>query len=122
MVNRLEHAVKHCAKLKAIREGKPVKIDRHSPKITTSHLIYFIQAGDYVKVGLSKRESFKLRVSSIQTGNPHKLKVLRIIPTNHPRRDERQFHFMLRAYRVQGEWFKITSESILALLSVAKPL
>ncbi len=112
MPNRLQHAIRHCVRLKKSRiafEG--IKADK------VGSLIYFIRAGDYVKVGLSSHWMFRARVASIQTGNPHKVQVLRVIKSRRPRFDEKRMHNALRQYHARGEWFLIDQERMALFLA-----
>ena len=70
-------------------------------------MIYIIgQEGNrYVKIGYSKdMDGIQARISGMQTGNPHELRLLRVIGGGIDR--EREIHEKYEAHRVRGEWFK----------------
>lgn len=63
--------------------------------------IYFIQAGDAVKIGYSTRVTERLR--SMQTGNHHGLILL--AEKAGTRAIEREYHQQFSRFRIKGEWF-----------------
>lgn len=65
-------------------------------------MIYFIQAGKYVKIGYSKDPSQRLK--ELQTSNPVKLKLLAILPGWYT--TEAEFHRVFARFRVNREWFR----------------
>ena len=64
--------------------------------------VYFVQSGDFVKIGFSK--AIESRLTSLQTGNPVALKLLTTVTG--PASLERMFHDLFAAHRTSGEWFK----------------
>lgn len=68
--------------------------------------IYFVRAGNHVKIGHSK--SHQGRLASLKTGNHEDLKVIGIVPG--APEDEKKMHKRFQKYRVRGEWFKIEGE------------
>jgi hypothetical protein len=64
-------------------------------------MVYFIQAGDAVKIGYSTRVT--KRLSSMQTGNHHGLVLIAEKPGT--RAMERQYHQRFSRFRIKGEWF-----------------
>lgn len=64
-------------------------------------MIYFLRAGEYVKIGYSADPA--QRVADFQTANPIDLE---IIAVHHgSRREEAMLHRKFAAHRVRGEWF-----------------
>lgn len=65
--------------------------------------VYFIQGkpGTEIKIGYTNRVG--KRVSTLQTGNPHELHELVVLPA--PRSAEAAYHRLLRTENVLGEWF-----------------
>ena len=94
-MNRLEHAVSHCEKLRIKRDNTPGR---------SAHL-YLIGVHDYVKVGIAN--SVRLRLTELQVGCPYELSVLASFPTNNAQRDERRLHRRWTAYATRGEWFRV---------------
>jgi hypothetical protein len=86
----------------------PAEVVRH-------HRVYFIQAGEsdadgsaLVKIGFTTDVASRMR--QLQTASPMRLKVLDQVIGTHA--IEAYFHRLLRARHVQGEWFKLNSDSI----------
>lgn len=75
--------------------------------------LYFIQAGDDgpIKIGIAVHP--KTRLKELQTGNPHKLRLLGVVAGGV--KFEQQLHWELRAHRMHGEWFENCDE-VLAVL------
>ena len=65
----------------------------------------------YVKIGVAKNPISRMR--SMQTGQPTKLVILAVADWNHA--FERRIHNLLRAARVEGEWF-VRNEKIDSLI------
>lgn len=73
-------------------------------------MIYFMRSGssDLVKIGwTASRDSLAVRKWSLQTGQPWKLEVIRVVDPG-PRWMERWFHHEFRHLRTTGEWFVYT--------------
>ncbi len=66
--------------------------------------IYFIVSEDgFVKIGKSRTNPY-YRLSSLQTGNPHKLE-LKLAIKGHPI-IEKLMHKLLQKYHYRGEWYR----------------
>jgi hypothetical protein len=63
--------------------------------------VYFLIAGDFYKIGYSK--SIKIRIGSLQTGCPHKIRLAGVIAGS--KSFEKHLHTKFRKYRANGEWF-----------------
>lgn len=61
------------------------------------------------KVGISS--DVKKRINSMQSGNPFKIKVLKLFKTPNASKVEKLIHKELRESRLTGEWFYLESES-----------
>jgi len=68
--------------------------------------VYFIRAGEYVKIGFSN--DAKHRIETLQTGQPYELECLCLIKGN--RSTESKLHARFSKYHVRGEWFSQTEE------------
>jgi len=64
--------------------------------------IYFILAGEFVKIGIAKNPKKRLR--DLQTANPVKLNLLYTIPGDETL--EKTLHLIFDEYRESGEWFR----------------
>lgn len=77
--------------------------------------VYFIQCGNYIKIGHADDPERRLR--ELQTGNPNKLELLGYVSGDIVR--EREIHFTFADFRTDGEWFELTTD-ILAYLQQNK--
>jgi hypothetical protein len=71
-------------------------------------MVYFIQAGNAVKIGYAKEVNQRLK--ALQTGHHEKLTVLHTIITpdeKEDRRLEKLFHRALRTHHINKEWFSM---------------
>ena len=70
--------------------------------------VYFIQEGDTgpIKIGVAK--NVKIRMNTLQVGNPRTLQVIATMPAKVG--TERVLHCRFRQYRIGGEWFHPSSE------------
>jgi hypothetical protein len=73
-------------------------------------MIYFMRAGvdGPVKIGWST--NIPSRMSSLQTGQPFKMNLLRILDA--PRWAERWLHYTFEDIRLEGEWFNFSEEML----------
>lgn len=72
--------------------------------------VYFIRSGGpdgFIKIGVTSGR-VEARLSSLQTGNPHKLTVLATIDGGPE--VELKLHRRFAAFRVDGEWFRAAPE------------
>ena len=68
--------------------------------------VYFISDGEFVKIGVSK--NYQMRLVSLQTANPRKLKLLGVLEGDSY--EERNLHNQFDQFRVGGEWFELSPE------------
>jgi len=82
-----------------------------------THYLYFIQLENTgpIKIGLAKNPN--RRLIQLQTANPYKLNLLYFFPSC--KTDEDGLHYLLRAYRLEGEWF-LPSKKVLAEIEAQK--
>jgi hypothetical protein len=83
--------------------------------------VYFIQAGDRVKIGFAK--DVAARLAQLQTGNACRLKLLAVIP-NGSHALERRLHAFFAEHRVRNEWFQFSGNMATLIKSIregAKP-
>jgi len=71
--------------------------------------IYAITDGEFVKVGFTN--NIKNRIKSIESHNPRKIELIWYKRTSNERglavSEEFEFHLLLSAYHVRGEWFSL---------------
>lgn len=83
-----------------------------------STFLYAVQCGEFVKVGVAYNVA--VRLSSMQTGNPHPLEVLAALEfeaEGAARFAEKAAHRFMAPHAHRGEWFKIDAAPVLELLS-----
>lgn len=68
--------------------------------------VYFIRAGQMVKIGVSVNVAARLRDHQISSSEP--LYLMLVMPGNAAK--ERELHARFKSKRVHGEWFKIDDE------------
>jgi hypothetical protein len=79
--------------------------------------VYILQAGDYIKVGVSN--NIKNRINQMQTGNPKKINL--IAKRSFNKRSEAFYiegviHQFLKDHRQSGEWFCVTPSMFNSLI------
>lgn len=80
--------------------------------------VYVISAGAWAqKIGITK--DLAGRLSSIQTGHHLKLHIVHAMEVPDAARVEERAHRLLKASRLQGEWFKVTPEIAIATVEEA---
>jgi len=84
---------------KIYNREKTIILDRRMK--ATSNILYLITNGD-----------IKSRLSTLQTGNPRKLSVVKAITTDSASLYEVALHEMFDDRRMMGEWFDLTSSDI----------
>ena len=70
--------------------------------------LYFIQNGDFVKIG--RTSNIKNRLSQLQVSNPTPLKVLNFIENKGHL--EKDYHQKYNDFLVNGEWFKLKESEL----------
>lgn len=71
-----------------------------------TYSVYFLKAGDYIKIGLSK--DVHARIESFKTSNPYKIKIVGIMPHLTKKRAfevEKKLHNYFSHIRSNREWF-----------------
>lgn len=68
--------------------------------------VYFIQCGDFVKIGISA--CAESRITNLQTSTPYDLEILYAFPGTGF--DERELHKRFKHLRHRNEWFRLTDE------------
>jgi hypothetical protein len=86
------------------------RCDRARPR--ADEFVYFLQVGDRIKIGISRRPM--KRLSAIVGAAPAPLKRIVVVIGN--RTDESRLHQRFKAYRTGGEWF-VASKPILLSMS-----
>ena len=69
-------------------------------------LVYFIECAGRIKIGVA--ENPKSRLIKLQTGSPHKMKLLAVCRGGYEK--EKALHKRFSHLRENGEWFKETQE------------
>lgn len=69
-------------------------------------VVYFVQAGEFVKIG--KSTDWRARIAGLQTGSPHVVVPLLVLPATP--NAERLLHYQFAEHRINGEWFRPAAE------------
>ena len=78
--------------------------------------VYFIHVeGDYKRFKIGYTSRIDQRLEELQTSHPDLLVVYGLIK-NVTKKKETQLHHMFKKYRIRGEWFRITTDMIDAIL------
>lgn len=75
----------------------------YQPDSDAGEWVYFLRAGDFVKIGYTT--DLASRLKRLQTGSPHELRLLVLLPGT--KYDEATFHRRFGSLRAHGEWFKL---------------
>lgn len=84
---------------------------KRSPELTDRAGVYFIQCGQFVKIGLGK--SVRRRFRAIRRSMPFRVDLLGVVVPESGktlRQLEREYHVQFKAFRQRGEWFRIEGE------------
>jgi hypothetical protein len=71
-------------------------------------MIYYIQAGEYLKIGYTGSPTADGRLAALQTASPLDLRILATEPGEVV--DETALHRRFAHLRVRGEWFRFEGE------------
>ena len=72
--------------------------------------IYVIQAKEFYKIGIA--DDIKDRVATLQTSNPHRLRVVLCQRHRGAEHTEQYLHKYFDKKRRAGEWFKLSDEDV----------
>jgi len=78
----------------------------HAAKPSSRNVVYFIERGDYIKIGFAS--SLRHRVSALNIGTPHPLVVLATVSGDMS--TEKRLHQRFGIAHHKGEWFRKTPE------------
>lgn len=89
---------------------------QHKRKKPDGRCVYFIEAGEHLKIGVAKNPHKRIR--DLQVANPEPLRLVAVMsPSEHDAVTmERHIHFVLSQYRVGGEWFKVPARDAMEKL------
>lgn len=79
-------------------------------------MLYILHCKGFFKIGISK--NINSRLSSIQSGNPFQVDVVRVFNTPHAEYYESVLHIRLDKYNVRGEWFSLPDRIASWLIAV----
>ncbi len=80
----------------------------------TGSSVYFVAAGERVKIGWSR--NVVARISQLQTANPEPISLLGVMPGGLAL--ERQLHRQFHDARLAGEWFEKTPELVAYIAAI----
>ena len=76
------------------------------PQQEDGSVVYFVRAGDFIKIGFSKK--WRGRLSHLQTGSPLPLELLHAEPGDVAK--EQALHRHFKHLHSQGEWFRAAAD------------
>lgn len=85
-------------------------------KLKANSYVYFLHAGEFIKIGFSAKPHE--RISTLQTGSPHKLQLVLVIEGG--KEKESELHGRFNKWRYHGEWFYYSDEIKSFVLESAK--
>ena len=83
---------------------------RWPDEVYRTHRIYFVRAGEFVKVGFST--DYAERVKQLQTASPHELKVVGLLIGTTGLEAEIHRRLTSAGFAVRGEWFAISDDQV----------
>jgi hypothetical protein len=84
----------------------------------TGRFVYFVQGGDFIKIGLSGPKNFGKRLQEISTGCPFKVSLLGV--TDGDIAIEQGLHRKFRSCHHHGEWFYATPKLLAYIAKVVR--
>ena len=75
-------------------------------------LVYFIEAGEFIKIGVSKRSALASRLNSVQVGCPFPAVLVGCVPSFRPFECEQMLHHVFGSHHFRGEWFRLTRSQL----------
>jgi hypothetical protein len=107
-------------KSKAKTQRQPRRSILASQPTDETDYVYVIRAGrtDWYKIG--KTNDPEGRLQSLQTGSPHKLKLLHAFRADNATAAEEELHRLLHGKRLEGEWFNLTDSERDVLVSIER--
>lgn len=98
-----------CIILREAWKQKNSAVNAPGPQANTG-FVYLMESGGYFKVGQTRE--LHGRLQQITTLMPHPVRVLAVIHTSQPDREERYWHTYFASYRMNGEWFALHQEHL----------
>ena len=76
--------------------------------VDNTEYVYFIQAGRTQAFKIGKSDDPQGRLDSLQTANPHKLKLVHTFKADNASTADEELHRLLHSQRMAGEWFNVS--------------
>lgn len=118
---RREHDRRDAERMATFAEREKERRRSERPKSArpkpTGH-VYFLRAGNTVKIGFSTNLSERLR--NIRTGCPEKVRLVKVVAGT--MKTERMYHDRYAEYRLDGEWFDLRGRLAKYLEMCVKPI
>ena len=77
-------------------------------KTTKSNIVYLVQCGYFLKIGIAHQSKMNQRLNALQVGNPFELRLLSTIKGEE--KEEKLLHLKYKDLLVRGEWFHLSRE------------
>jgi len=72
--------------------------------------LYLIQCHQFIKIGIAQNPMG--RISSMQSGNPYELKLIKFFKVENMLDVEKRLHRFVKDHHVRGEWFKLPADCL----------
>lgn len=110
----MQHIADECLRLdREMREWLKDRRGKLKGSLRRKGTVYFVRAGDRVKIGFTANLPVRLR--RLRAGSSEPIELVRTIETTADR--ERLLHDRYRRYREHGEWFRLEGSLAAYLMS-----
>lgn len=79
-------------------------------------IVYFVKHRNLSPIKIGYTNDLTSRLNAFNNVAPYGIEVVGTIETDKPERLEKQLHELLKSFRLNGEWFEITTEHALSLI------
>jgi len=87
--------------------------------IDWSEIVFDSNITEIYKIGFTRGNPLK-RLKALQTGNPHKMEVIKVFETNFNTKLEANIHQRFKSKKVLNEWFLLEKDDINNFISVCE--
>lgn len=79
-------------------------------------IVYFVKHRNLSPIKIGYTNDLTSRLNAFNNVAPYGIDVIGTIETDKPERLEKQLHELLKSFRLNGEWFEITTQHALSLI------
>jgi hypothetical protein len=118
--SRLQLEGRRWPKSRAKTQRQPRRSILASRPTDETNYVYIIRVGRTNLYKIGKTNDPEGRLQSLQTANPHKLKLLHVFKADNATAAEEELHRLLHGKRMKGEWFRLSDSEKDILVSVER--